>query len=104
MFQPRCLVLDNKETTMNRRALSVLSAFALSGLLLAPILSADEQKDGEKKGPPKAPEMTAAAKTALNLHMAFELAHYGEENKVPEALITAARVIGTANLKVEKGE
>lgn len=85
---------------MYNRTRLVLALAALAvGLLVAAGQSADKKPDakpGEKQDTPKlSPEDIARAKRAQQLAGAYALIEYGRGNKAPEALITAARIIGT---------
>lgn len=76
-----------------------------SGLLLALavfLTASGLTKADEKNGPNRAsPEATAKAKPAANadaiqqIHLAYSLIEYGRKNNAPEALITAARILGS---------
>ena len=70
----------------------------LLGCLLVAILPAVQADDPPVEEPPPAPPSKAST-GAEELHAAFTLAHYGINNKVPEAMIVAARVIGTTKLR-----
>jgi hypothetical protein len=82
---------------------SLLALFGLTCALAGPAPSArafeDKGKKEVAKEDTKRAKVTPAAKAVQNLQMAIQLADYGRENKLPEALITAARVIGTTPLR-----
>jgi hypothetical protein len=83
---------------------STYSALALASALLlvaVPLMADDLKKTDDKKGTNQAPpEVAAKAKPSANaeavqqLYLAQSLIEYGRKNKAPEALITAARILG----------
>jgi hypothetical protein len=82
---------------------STYAALALGGALLlaAAPLTAEGLTRQEKKGTNQAaPEAAAKARPSAQaaavqqLHLAHSLIEYGRKNKAPEALITAARILG----------
>jgi len=86
---------------MLRRILCLVLPVGLTAALAVSYGLADDKKDTKKedtKKDAKAPEITPMAKAVQDMHMAFQLAQYGREHKTPEALILAARVIGSTPL------
>lgn len=80
---------------MSRRILA-LTLLVLAGLLGLSLSPAFSQKDEPEVKPPTKEQL--ANKEAMGKHIekltrAYELADYGKENKAPEALITAARLM-----------
>lgn len=64
----------------------------------------EEKKEGKKSEEKKFVEATAEVKAVRKLNLAGELAVYGRENKSVEALVLAARIIGTTDTQKGKAE
>jgi hypothetical protein len=73
------------------------SIFLAVPLLLAGVLASNMSLAGGKKPEGKAEDRKAApgAQAIMNIAAAYQMADYGRKNKAPEALLAAARVIGT---------
>ena len=70
-------------------------------------LRGDEPKKPEGPNAAKAgadkPKANAKSKAAANLRMAADLVTFGRESKSPEALILAAKILGTTPVKIDSG-
>jgi len=89
---------------MVRTGMRILLLAAIGTALVYGSVQAGGQKKGEagKDAPKEQRTVSPATKAVKRLQAAFEMAAYGREHKAPEALIAAARVIGTT--ATEKGE
>lgn len=80
---------------------SALAVAALAAGLFVTAGRAEDKKPDDKKPDDKKElaKVTAEGKAALDLAAALRMADFGRENKAPEALLAAARVIGRTNAK-----
>jgi hypothetical protein len=71
-----------------------LSMFGfLAALALPPGVGADEPKEAPAEKEAKDKEAKVAGETVKNIGMAIQLAEYGRQEKAPEMLIAAARIL-----------
>lgn len=94
---------------------TVLGLAAVAACLFASQGHSADVKKADKPPEMKTPELSKKAKAVAALSAAYTLARYARENKAPEVLLAAARVVGTTTTtpidsksvieagKVEKG-
>jgi hypothetical protein len=80
-----------------KSAYAVLALGSVLLLAIAAPLTAEEKKGTNQATPEAAAKAKASAEaeSVQQLHLAHSLITYGRKNKVPEALITAARILGS---------
>src|SRR5581483_9736556 len=78
-----------------------LSVAACAGLTAALVLPGSAPADAPKERKSDKTEKESA-EAAAAVAMAYELAEYGDRERVPEALITAARILRTTPISAEK--